>query len=344
MNKELTKAIDSWVNSYQSENTRIKYTQALDDFSTMVFNKKPSQLTQEDLVGISYSATVNKFVEPLRGSGIKDSTIKLSLTAVRQFMKVLRRDKVFDGVDYNYINEDCLTVNLKNNDVNHHEALSLEELKDMKRWFKEKKYRSSDILLGEKYAMLVDFMYSTVVRVDATMNITWDDFTLLKSPHGGSFAILKVIDKGHKLNEKPLHREYYDKLKALFYKGDPHGKVFEDLTKDSLRRYFKQYSEVLGRRVSPHSLKAGAATTLYAETHDIILVRDFCDHDSVTTTESYIRRSDNPNLTGSAIRTANFDYDKLNDLSKEDLLRLVKNRLEIKNTIYIDALDQGLFN
>ena len=28
MNQELTKAINSWVNSYQSENTRIKYTQA----------------------------------------------------------------------------------------------------------------------------------------------------------------------------------------------------------------------------------------------------------------------------------------------------------------------------
>lgn len=32
MNQELTKAIDSWVNSYQSENTRIKYTQALTSY------------------------------------------------------------------------------------------------------------------------------------------------------------------------------------------------------------------------------------------------------------------------------------------------------------------------
>ena len=87
------------------------------------------------------------------------------------------------------------------------------------------------------------------------------------------------------------------------------------MSQHSLRSFFKQFSEKKGRHLVIHSLKAGAATTLYAQTKDILLVRDFCDHESVSTTENYIHQQEDPNHMGTAILTENFDADKIDDLS-----------------------------
>ena len=79
---------------------------------------------------------------------------------------------------------------------------------------------------GEKYAMLIDFMYKTGIRVTATFNITWSDFTLMNSPYGGDWAQLEVLDKGSKLNTKYLTRAYYDKLHRIFYRNNKDEKLF----------------------------------------------------------------------------------------------------------------------
>ena len=63
------------------------------------------------------------------------------------------------------------------------------------------------------------------------------------------------------------------------------------------------------------------------------MVRDFCDHESVSTTENYIHQQEDPNHMGTAILTENFDADKIDDLSKEQLLMIIHSQPEIENTI-----------
>lgn len=329
----------TWNNSLSSINTMKKYNVSVRLYCEMVFNKGPRELTQQDLSNLNYGDTINKFVSPLREKGVKDSTIKSHLTAMRSFVKMIRREKIFDGVDFSEINNYMLTVDtLSTKDTKHHEAISLEELKDIENWLKKKRYKNDDGHTGEKYAMLIDFMYKTAIRVSAVFSIKWSDFTLTSSPYGGNWAMLDVIDKGKKLNTKSLTRDYYEGLEELFYDGKEDDLVFKDLTQASLRSYFQEYSGMVGKNIVIHSLKAGAATTLYAQTKDLILVRDFCDHESVKTTEAYIHRQKDPNQSGTAILTAEYDYSKLDSLSKEQLLMLIHEKPEIENMIFSSAI------
>lgn len=329
----------TWHNSLKSVNTIRKYKVSVDMYCEMVFGKKPYELTEADLKGLRYSDTINKFVSPLRNKGVKDSTIKGHLIAMRSLIKMVRREKIFKGINFGDLNDYVLKVDsLSTRDTKHHAALSLSELDDMKKWLCKKSFAKGHEGLGEKYALLIDFMYKTAVRVTATFNITWSDFTLLTSPYGGEWAELNVIDKGRKFNTKYLDRSYYDKLKSIFYNGNDDEKVFGCLSQNTLRSYFREYSDKVGRNIVIHSLKAGAATTLYAQTKDLLLVRDFCDHESVSVTENYIHTQQNPSETGTAILSANYDYDNINSLSKEQLLMLIHSQPEIENMVYMAGL------
>lgn len=340
MSVDMSDVFLTWGNSLKSRNTYKAYNKSVKLFCNLVFDKEPQLLTKENLLSLRYSTTLNHFVIPLRDRGVKDSTIKSHLTAMRSYVKMMRREKLFSELDYSTIIEDALTIKeLNSKDVEHHEAMSLEELHQMEEWLHEKNHKSGSLAnIGDKYAMLIDFMFKTAVRVSATFNIEWNNFNLLTSPYGGKWAKLEVIDKGHKLNTKYLTQKYYYELKKLFYKGNNNDRVFEDLSKSTLRGYFKEYSNKVGRNLVVHSLKAGAATTLYEQTKDLLMVRDFLDHESVTTTEGYIHNQVNPNQTGTAILTSSYNYDNLNNLSKEQLLMLIHSKPEIENMVYLSAI------
>lgn len=325
---------ETWINTLSSVNTKKKYSKSVELYCEMVFSKKPTELTKEDLVDLKFSDTVNKFVKPLQDSGVKDSTIKSHLTAMRSFVKTMRRERVFEGVPFAELTKDVLTVEtLKNRDTDHTEAISLKDLDNLESWIANLYDGRDKHDEGQRYVSLVDFMFRTAVRLEATFNVKWDNFTEISSPYGGDWAVLKVIDKGTKLNEKYLPLEYFENLKYVLYNGDDNEKVFNCLSANVLRNLMRDYSEEHGRNLTPHSLKAGAATTLYSETHDLLMVRDFCDHESVATTEKYIHRQKDPHESGTAILTMNYDRHAIDGLSKEELLMLIHSRPELESAI-----------
>ena len=55
----------------------------------------------------------------------------------------------------------------------------------------------------------------------------------------------------------------------------------------------------------------------------------------------YIRDNGNPNESGSAIASRNNDYEKLKDLSNEQLLSIISRRDELKNIIYTEVIQLG---
>ncbi|PWT35106.1 integrase [Limosilactobacillus reuteri] len=351
MNTQLEKNItmgevyNTWLMSIASKNTKAKYTISVRLFCNMVFAKKPEDVNKEDLITVRYRDTINNFVNPLKKDGVKDSTIKAHLTAMRQFVKAMSRDHLYDNdVNYSDILNNILNVTtLKTNDVKHHETLSVNELEKLEDWLTNKSYRSSDKTIGQKYAMLASFLYATAVRISATFNITWEDFTMTNSPYGGDWAILRAIDKGHKLNEKPLALDYYKKLKDLLYDGNPYDKVFKGLSQRTFAKYLTEFSEIIDKNITPHSFKRGAATTLYSETHDLLLVRDFCDHESVKVTQEYIDQVQDPNKSGSARFTAQYDFSQIDSLTKDDMLRFIHSSRELEVKLLNFCEQQGIF-
>ena len=57
----------------------------------------------------------------------------------------------------------------------------------------------------------------------------------------------------------------------------------------------------LGRRLSPHKLRAGLCSILYDETHDIEFVRRAIGHSNVATTSRYIHTNEDEKQKASNI-------------------------------------------
>lgn len=333
--EDVKKLYATWLESLSSENTRKKYSGSVSLVSKMVFGKDVQELTEKEFIDVRYSDVIGKLITPLKNKGVKDSTIKAHLAAMRSLLKMLGREKLFTTVDINELRNSVFTVDsLSNRDVQHHEAISLQDLQRMEQWLVKKDYLKDDGKRGCRYAMLIDFMFKTAVRATATFKIRWSDFTVQTSPYGGDWAMLTVIDKGKKLNTKYLPLEYYKKIKSLFFEGRKYDLVFGQLSQTTLRKYFKEYSDFVGRNIVIHSLKAGAATTLYSQTKDLLMVRDFCDHESVKTTEAYIHVQKDPNQSGTAILAADYDYKELDGLSKEQLLMLIHSKPELEHSVF----------
>lgn len=336
---EIKDVYTSWLES-KSENTRIKYKSKVDDFARMVFDKDAWELTEEDLMGLTYHDFYGKYIKVFLTSEkpTKETTIINYIRSVKSYIGAIRRSAIYPNVNYDHLLEDVLyTKDLSNKDGGHNEQITKAELKDMEAWMIDNKPN------GDKYATLVDFMFHTAVRVSATFNIRWDNFTVYDSPYGGTFARLKVIDKGRKLNDKDIPVEHFNNLKqAMGYDGNDDRLVFAGLKQRTLRDYMKEFSELRGRNWTPHSLKVGAATTFYSITKDIVATSKLLDHEKLDTTMTYIRENPNPNDSGTTILYNSEVHVDFSKLKKEQLLMLINNRPEVVDMLSRDAERMGL--
>lgn len=346
----IAKAWDAYLKSSVSQATNKKHERENIRFFNMVLGKEPNSITGKDLNSLNYGLVVKKFIAPLRDeSKIKQKTIKNYLKSVKNYISFLDRAEVFEGqVDFYKILDKALYMgDIKANDGGHNTAISRSELRVMQNWFENKKFQTGSNLRGKRFSLLVDFMFKTGVRSTAVFNIKWSDFTIGSSAYGGDWAILKVKDKGNKFNTKPISRDYYERLKKLFYVEGEELVFNNEVSQKALQKQIEQFNRWNCKEngvditYSIHSFKKGGATTLYNETHDLIKVRDFCDHKSVATTEIYIDKSNNPNDSGSGYFTSTRNLQQIWDLPKSELKEVIQNNPSIENALYNALLSVG---
>ena len=158
-----------------------------------------------------------------------------------------------------------------------------------KLWFQEE-YRSRDM------AIVLLFL-STGIRGSALQYLNVEDINLDE-------GIITVTDKGDKVNEHSLpdttiiilekwllKRE--ELLKQRNIKNEPALFISNQrkrMSYSSINNVVCKYcSNVTGRQITPHVLRATYGTILYNKTHDIEFVRQQMNHNSIETTKRYIR-------------------------------------------------------
>lgn len=336
---EIKKVYESWLES-KSENTRTKYQAKVDNFSEIVFGKEAWELTEEDLIALTYHDVYGKYIKTFLTSGkkTKETTIVNYIRSIKSFFNAVKRSRIYPNVNFDHLLNDVLyTKDLSAKDGGHNEQISKVEVKNMEAWLIDNKKD------GYKYATLIDFMFHTAVRVSATFRIKWSDFSVYESPYGGTFARLKVIDKGRKLNDKDIPVEHFNNLKkAMGYEGNDDELVFKGMKQPKLRDYMKEFSDLNGRNWTPHSLKVGAATTFYSITKDIVATSRLLDHESLDTTMTYIRNNPNPNDSGTTVLYNSDTHVDFTKLKKEQLLMLINNRPEVADMLSRDAVRMKL--
>lgn len=129
---------------------------------------------------------------------------------------------------------------------------------------------------------------SALIKLDIN-NINWEESTII------------VVDKGSKIhkyilseNVKRILIEWIDKRNILL-NGRKEDALFisnqrKRIGETAVYNIVKKYSSnIEGKRISPHKLRATYGTHLYNETRDIKFVQDQMGHSNPKTTELYIR-------------------------------------------------------
>lgn len=168
----------------------------------------------------------------------------------------------------------------------------------------QRKWRSRD------RAILMTFI-GTGMRETALTEINLDDINW-------ETGVLTIVDKRYTTHEYILPEQLKKELQRWLKDRENilEGKSCDALFISTLRSRISpravtdivgKYSEyALGRRISPHKLRAAFCTILYDKTGDIELVRDAVGHRNIATTQRYIVKDNSAKRRSSAIMNSLF--------------------------------------
>ena len=162
---------------------------------------------------------------------------------------------------------------------------------------------NTNTLIGKKHLAILSFMYATAARVQETIDVAISDFKFNNSDS------IKLTGKGNKARLVPLEHdmivllqryiEHEQNTRSLCNKDDPlfinpSGKKF---TRQGMTYIVKKYAvmareqnpRLIPENVHPHTFRHSRAMALLQAGVELIYIRDFLGHYSVTTTENYAR-------------------------------------------------------
>jgi site-specific recombinase XerD len=160
-------------------------------------------------------------------------------------------------------------------------------------------------LLEKKHLIMLSFMYATGARVQEVIDVTINDFRYNNSNN------IKLKGKGNKARLVPLENGMI-KMLEKYIEHEKNSRVFfnpDDLlflnksgmqfTRQGIGYIVKKYSamarninsKLIPINVHPHTFRHSRAMALLEAGIELIYIRDFLGHYSVTTTEIYARVS-----------------------------------------------------
>jgi len=156
---------------------------------------------------------------------------------------------------------------------------------------------------GRKHLVLLSFMFATGARVQEIIDVTIHDFKY----NGSTF--IRLVGKGNKARLVPLENDVI-KILEDYLQAEKNRRVFHNiddpvflnhsghkLTRQGIRYIVKKYAaqarnineKLIPLKIHPHIFRHSRAMALLQAGIELIYIRDFLGHYSVTTTEMYAR-------------------------------------------------------
>lgn len=164
---------------------------------------------------------------------------------------------------------------------------------------------------GIRNLALLTLMYDSGGRVQEIADLTWKDISLRKP------FTLKITGKGNKTRLIPIMTQTIEIMKRYrsFSNAQPSEPIFvnrsnKKLTRAGIAYVLKKYTdmakeihpELFPGKISPHTLRHSKGMHLLEGGVNLIYIRDFLGHSSITTTEIYAKA--NPEVKRKAIDEA----------------------------------------
>lgn len=327
-----------WVDSL-GESAQSNYSNNIKEFFQMMYNKSVDEVTEDDLASIRPHDVQKNYINELM-KNCKNSTIKYKVKNIQQFMSKLNINRVYKNVNYAFINDVALSTKHLRDDSSRTRKMTKEDFEALKEWFVNDRYAEGRYSYkGKIYATLVDFMYVTGSRISASFKVKWTDIKQRKDDYGQLAYVIYIRDKGNKLEMFPITDEFHTQLKENLYDGNDDVTIFNKISQRGFTNDIKKFAQELDLHeediFTPHSIRSLAITTYYSMNKDIVATKNFANHESIETTVGYIQDDNNFMMSGSyMLSSPEVTIDDISDLSKEELLNIIKDKKDIIHYIY----------
>lgn len=316
-------------NANVSENTIISYKYAFVSLLQFINDKYKKEISTLELKDLN-KETIEKYLEYLeKEKNNSISTVNQRLAAIKSFFNYL----TIEDIEYISLCNEIHSIKIKKTKHDTIKYLSKEGIKEILALPK------TSTKNGVRDLAILTLLYDSGARVQELVNIKTKDIDFNKKTvylfgKGRKARIVPLISQTIKILEKyiKIYNIPADSNNLLFYNSQK-----DPLTRMGITYIIKKYVTIARNKnplefqinVTPHTFRHSKAMHLLESGVNLIYIRDFLGHESVTTTEIYARV--NPENKRKAIEKHSEELSKMVHYSskeKNDLLNWLKSSLK----------------
>lgn len=316
-------------NANVSENTIISYKYAFVSLLQFINDKYKKEITTLELSFFN-KEKIEKYLEYLeKEKNNSISTINQRLAAIKSFFNYLS----IENIEYISLCSEIHSIKIKKDKKDTIKYLSKEGIKEIL------SLPNTSTPSGVRDLAILTLLYDSGARVQELINIKTKDIDLNKKTvylfgKGRKARIVPLITQTIKILEKyiKIYNIPANSENLLFYNSQSIA-----LTRMGITYIIRKYVDIAKKanpiefqiNVTPHTFRHSKAMHLLESGVNLIYIRDFLGHESVTTTEIYARV--NPKNKRKAIEKHSEELSKMVHYSvneKKDLVNWLKNSLK----------------
>lgn len=330
MNKSFSYHVEQFFNIYLpktrnlSTNTILSYRDSI--LLLILFFKESKNISS---ININISditlKNIEEFINWLKDKKhLKDSSINVRIAGIITFVKYIQNKEL------NYFNEFSCIISIPNKKVPENNITYL-SINDIKKLINKP---NSEIKSQFRELTILLFIYETGCRVQEACDLKLESLNLNMSP------TVTLVGKGNKTRIVPINQELtktlnkyielYEITSCSFLFKNKYG---NKITRQGIQYIFDKYSKKIENEdnykfpcnITPHVLRHSKAMHLLESGVNLIYIRDFLGHESVTTTEIYAKANSEIKRKELEKNKLDYNFNSFTNSEKQDLEMWLKN-------------------
>ena len=290
-NKNFAYYLNNFFNIYlpqeinASINTIISYKDTFNLLISYLVNIKKIEITNItfEIIDKDLIKEFLKYLEDARNCSI--NTRNQRLAAIKSFYQYVNIEDPANLIKF----QDILQIRVKKNVKKIKEYLTIDELQTVFQTINTKTIK------GRSDFVLLSLLYDAGLRLSELLEIKVMDLRLDDNP------CVNVIGKGRKGRSVPIMNNTKKLLLQFISENDFSNVSYlfsnskkEKLTSRSIQKIVDKYIQKanINKKISPHALRRTRAMHLLEAGVNIVYIRDFLGHESITTTEIYAQANE----------------------------------------------------
>lgn len=306
-----------FLDSQESENTRIRYEREIKRFISWKFKKPIQQVKECDINSLDYTDML-KYRNYLRRKYSRTTT-NGAMYAIYSLLKTLKKVKRNNEFAYSLDIESLRLKPLNETDKEEYGHVEWEEMDEWIDYLKSLPKRQNP----DRKAAFIQLARITGIRKQGLSNLKFKDL----KKEDGVWTLTHTL-KGKK-RKVSISNKDAQMLLDLKITNDPNEKILKMSTK-TMERTFNQIKKHFNipkeRNIVLHSIRGASGYEAYlASGKDMLVAQTHLGHEDIRTTYNYIKQREEIQMQPTLYMGKNIDNNDVKDLTSEDWSKVFNN-------------------